>query len=175
MFNCLMQTGTVCLCSFIKTDNPRYARFQSVIIPGSSPIYLVVQTRFLVARARKQAPKTKRAEQPSEHVLVIEYLSLPAGTNIFSVAIAPIFMEFIRIPKLMISKKALPPQAGLGAQKRRSEAHLSRVSRDNNEVAAQSRSERGRWTFYETIKIIVMRNLPCKNAGDLVDFDMAHL
>jgi len=29
---------------------------------------------------------------------------------------------------------------------------LSRVSRDNDEVEAQSRSERDRWTFYETIK-----------------------
>jgi hypothetical protein len=38
-----------------------------------------------------------------------------------------------------------------GAQKLRSEAHLSRVSRDNDEVEAQSRSERDRWTFYETI------------------------
>jgi len=36
-----------------------------------------------------------------------------------------------------------------GAQKLRSEAHL-RVRR-NDEVAAQSRSERNRWTFYETI------------------------
>ena len=28
---------------------------------------------------------------------------------------------------------------------------LSRVSRDNDEVEAESRSERDRWTFYETI------------------------
>jgi hypothetical protein len=36
-----------------------------------------------------------------------------------------------------------------GAQKLRSEAH-SQVRR-NDEVEAQSRSERDRWTFYETI------------------------
>jgi hypothetical protein len=36
-----------------------------------------------------------------------------------------------------------------GAQKLRSEAHL--LVRRNDEVAAQSRSERDRWTFYETI------------------------
>ena len=30
---------------------------------------------------------------------------------------------------------------------------LPRVSRDNDEVEAQSRSERDRWTFYETINI----------------------
>jgi hypothetical protein len=35
-----------------------------------------------------------------------------------------------------------------GAQKLRSEAHLSRVSRDKDKVEAQRR----RWTFYETIK-----------------------
>jgi hypothetical protein len=39
-----------------------------------------------------------------------------------------------------------------GAQKLRSEAHL-RVRR-NDEVEAQSRSERDRWTFYETITIL---------------------
>ncbi len=38
-----------------------------------------------------------------------------------------------------------------GAQKLRSEVHL-RVRR-NDEVEAQSRSERDRWTFYETIII----------------------
>jgi len=37
-----------------------------------------------------------------------------------------------------------------GAQKLRSEAHI--WVRRNDEVAAQSRSERDRWTFYETIK-----------------------
>jgi hypothetical protein len=37
-----------------------------------------------------------------------------------------------------------------GAQKRRSEAHNQ--VRCNDEVEAQSRSERDRWTFYETIK-----------------------
>jgi hypothetical protein len=36
-----------------------------------------------------------------------------------------------------------------GAQKQGSEAHLQ--VRRNDEVAAQSRSERDRWTFYETI------------------------
>jgi hypothetical protein len=35
-----------------------------------------------------------------------------------------------------------------GAQELRSEAHLSRVSRDNDEVEAQRR----RWTFCEVIK-----------------------
>jgi len=35
--------------------------FCEIILFGSPPISLVVQTRFLVARARKQAPKTKRA------------------------------------------------------------------------------------------------------------------
>jgi hypothetical protein len=34
-----------------------------------------------------------------------------------------------------------------GAKKLKSEAHLSRVSRDNDEGEAQSRSERDRWTF----------------------------
>jgi hypothetical protein len=38
-----------------------------------------------------------------------------------------------------------------GAQKLRSEAYLH--VRCNDEVEAQSRSERDRWTFYETIKI----------------------
>jgi len=38
-----------------------------------------------------------------------------------------------------------------GAQKLRSEAHLQ--VRRNDEGAAQSRSERDRWTFYETINI----------------------
>jgi hypothetical protein len=47
----------------------------------------------------------------------------------------------------MVSQKALPPQAGLGAQKLRSEGHLQ-VCR-NDEIEAQRR----RWTFYETIKI----------------------
>jgi hypothetical protein len=45
----------------------------------------------------------------------------------------------------MVAQKALPPQAGLGAQKLRSEAQLQ--VRRNDEVAAQRR----RWTFYETI------------------------
>jgi hypothetical protein len=45
----------------------------------------------------------------------------------------------------MVSLKALPPQAGLGAQKLRSEAYLH--VRCNDEVEAQ----RSRWTFYETI------------------------
>jgi hypothetical protein len=49
--------------------------------------------------------------------------------------------------------KSSPAKAGQGAQKLRSEAHLSRVSRDNEEVEAQSRSQRDRWTFYETINI----------------------
>jgi len=49
--------------------------------------------------------------------------------------------------------KSSPAKAGQGAQKLRSEAHVSRVSRDNDEVEAQSRSERDRWTFYEVIKI----------------------
>ncbi len=40
------------------------------------------------------------------------------------------------------------------AQKLKSEARLSRVSRDNDEVEAQSRSERNRWTFYETTKCV---------------------
>jgi hypothetical protein len=39
-----------------------------------------------------------------------------------------------------------------GAQKLRGENYVSHVSRDNEEVEAQSRSERDRWTFYETIK-----------------------
>jgi len=38
-----------------------------------------------------------------------------------------------------------------GAQKLRSEAYLH--VRCNDEVEAQPRSERDRWTFYETIKI----------------------
>jgi hypothetical protein len=38
-----------------------------------------------------------------------------------------------------------------GAQKLRSEAHLQ--VRRNDEVEAQSRFERDRWTFYETIKV----------------------
>jgi hypothetical protein len=38
-----------------------------------------------------------------------------------------------------------------GAQKLRSEAHLQ--VRRNDEVEAQSRSERDRWTFYETISL----------------------
>jgi len=37
-----------------------------------------------------------------------------------------------------------------GAQKLRSDAHSQ--LRRNDEVAVQSRSERDRWTFYETIK-----------------------
>jgi hypothetical protein len=37
-----------------------------------------------------------------------------------------------------------------GAQKLRSEAYLQ--VRGNDEVEAQSRSERDRWIFYETIK-----------------------
>jgi len=37
-----------------------------------------------------------------------------------------------------------------GAKKLRSEADLH--VRRNDEVAAQSRSERDRWTFYETIR-----------------------
>ena len=45
----------------------------------------------------------------------------------------------------------IPRFAGQGAQKLRSEAYL-RV-RCNDEVEAQSRSERDRWTFYETIKV----------------------
>ena len=39
-----------------------------------------------------------------------------------------------------------------GAQKLRSEAHLQ--VRRNDEVEAQSRSERDRWTFSETIELI---------------------
>jgi len=42
----------------------------------------------------------------------------------------------------MVPQKSIPPQAGQGAQKLRSEAHLSRVSRDNDEVEAQFRFER---------------------------------
>jgi len=38
-----------------------------------------------------------------------------------------------------------------GVQKLRSEAHISRASRDNDEVEAQSRSERDRRAFCETI------------------------
>jgi head-tail adaptor len=38
-----------------------------------------------------------------------------------------------------------------GAQKLRSEAHL--WVRRNDEVEAQSRSERDRWTFYEIINV----------------------
>jgi hypothetical protein len=38
--------------------------------------------------------------------------------------------------------KSSPAKAGQGAQKLRSEANLSRVSRDNDEVAAQSRFQR---------------------------------
>jgi uncharacterized repeat protein (TIGR03833 family) len=56
--------------------------------------------------------------------------------------------------------RAIPPMAGL-----RSEAHLSRVSRDNDEVEAQSRSERDRWTFYETIKESGIMN--GTNRGDI--------
>ena len=33
------------------------------------------------------------------------------------------------------------------------ESPLSRVSRDNDEIESQSRFERDRWTFYETIRI----------------------
>jgi hypothetical protein len=36
----------------------------------------------------------------------------------------------------------------------RSEAHLSRVSRDNDEAEAESRSMRERWTFYEIIILL---------------------
>jgi hypothetical protein len=42
-----------------------------------------------------------------------------------------------------------------GAQKLSSEAHF-RVRR-SDEVAAQSRSERDRWTFYETITILFLK------------------
>jgi len=38
-----------------------------------------------------------------------------------------------------------------GAQKLRNEAHLP--VRRNDEVAAQSRSERDRWTFYGALKV----------------------
>jgi len=38
-----------------------------------------------------------------------------------------------------------------GAQKLRSEAH--KQVRRNDEVAVQSCSERGRWTFYKTVLI----------------------
>jgi hypothetical protein len=47
--------------------------------------------------------------------------------------------------------KSSPAKAGQGAQKLRSEAHLH--VRRNDEVEAQSRSERDRWTFYETINL----------------------
>jgi hypothetical protein len=39
----------------------RWADLEDIIFLGSSPNQLFVQTRFLVARARKQAPKPKRA------------------------------------------------------------------------------------------------------------------
>jgi hypothetical protein len=48
----------------------------------------------------------------------------------------------------MIERAPLVPTMP-GAQKLRSEAHLQ--VRRNDEVAAQSRSERDRWTCYETI------------------------
>ena len=46
-----------------------------------------------------------------------------------------------------------------GAQELRSEAYLH--VRCNDEVEAQSRSERDRWTFYETIKL----NDGCRERG----------
>jgi len=54
--------------------------------------------------------------------------------------------------------KSSPAKARQGAQKLRGEAHLSRVSRDIDEVEAQSRFERDRWTFYETIRIQFWKN-----------------
>jgi hypothetical protein len=66
------------------------------------------------------------------------------------------FYEFIIFDDLVKSLqndgfvKSSPAKAGLGAQKLRSEAHVQ--VRRNDEVAAQSRSERDRWTFYEVIK-----------------------
>jgi hypothetical protein len=39
----------------------RWADLEDIIFLGSSPNQLVAQTRFFVARARKQAPKPKRA------------------------------------------------------------------------------------------------------------------
>jgi hypothetical protein len=58
-------------------------------------------------------------------------------------------------PRLGISQKTSPPQAGQGAQKIIVGAihELPLRVRRNGEVAAQSRSERDRWTFYETIKV----------------------
>ena len=47
--------------------------------------------------------------------------------------------------------KSSPAKAELGAPKLRGETHLQ--VRRNDEVAAQSRSERDRWTFYETIRL----------------------
>jgi hypothetical protein len=50
-----------------------------------------------------------------------------------------------------------------GAQKLRSEAHLQ--VRRNDEVEAQSRSERDRWTFYETINTDEPANCRHARAG----------
>jgi len=75
--------------------------------------------------------------------------------DIGRVASRPYILVNIRIDELV---KSSPAKAGQGAQKLRSEAHLSRVSRDNDEVEGQSRFERDRWTFYETIRIQFWKN-----------------
>jgi len=54
-------------------------------------------------------------------------------------------------PAIGGTRRAIPLRAGL-----RSEAHLQ--VRRNDEVAAQSRSERNRWTFYETIILLNQGN-----------------
>jgi hypothetical protein len=51
--------------------------------------------------------------------------------------------------------KSSPAKAGLGAQKLRREAHFQ--VRCNDEVEAQSRFERDRWIFHETIRISAPR------------------
>jgi hypothetical protein len=63
--------------------------------------------------------------------------------------------KFMILPKISQTglRKKLSRQGGTVAQKLKTKAHLSRASRDKNEVKTQTRSEQDRWTSYEAIKV----------------------